>query len=131
MTRISDPHGGRNLTEWIGASPNSKPPQWVRDRVFARHKRRCHITGRKIRAGEAWELEHIKPLSMGGENRESNLAPALKEPHRKKTAREITNRAKADRIRRKDNGTWPKPIGNHRLPSRPFPPTRDFRQERR
>lgn len=129
--RISDPFGGRSVQEWIGATPDSAPPDWVRDRVFVRAKGRCHITNRKIRPGEPWQLEHKKPLSMGGENRESNLAPVLTEPHRKKSAREADMRAKADRIRRRHNGTWPKPVGNHRIPSRPFQSSRRFYEEKR
>jgi 5-methylcytosine-specific restriction protein A len=118
--RITDPHGGRSLSEWIGATPDSVVPDWVRDRIFVRAKRRCHITNRRIRPGDAWQLEHIKPLSLGGENRESNLAPALTTPHKAKSAAETDIREKADRQRRKHDGTWPKPVGNARLQSRQF-----------
>lgn len=120
MAKISDPHGGRRLQEWIGATPDSIPPDYVRDRVLQRSGGRCHISGRNIRPGESWQLDHVKPLALGGRNRESNLAPALAEPHRVKSIAEIERKAKADRCRRKHNGTWPKPTGNARLQSRPF-----------
>jgi 5-methylcytosine-specific restriction endonuclease McrA len=120
---ISDPFGGRDVEEWIGSSPDAKVPERIRDRVFFRAKGICHISGRKIVIPrDRWQLEHIKPLSMGGEHRERNLAPALADPHKEKTAAEAGDRAKADRIRRKHNGTWPK--SKTKLKSRGFVPTR-------
>jgi 5-methylcytosine-specific restriction protein A len=58
------------------------------------------IAGRKIRAGEPWDLDHITALrdwtGEGHGNRESNLAPALKDKHREKTKREASDRARTD-----------------------------------
>lgn len=99
---------GRAVAEWIGKTPDSKVPPQVRARVFLRADGICHISKRKIRPGEAWELEHVKPLSMGGEHREGNMAPALVQPHREKTAQEARARAKADRVRAKHLGIHPK-----------------------
>jgi 5-methylcytosine-specific restriction endonuclease McrA len=101
---IDDPNGGRSIKEWIGKTPDSVPPPTVLARIFLRAKGVCHISGRKIAPGEAWEAEHIKPLSMGGENRERNLRPALVEPHKQKTREETDLREKADRIRIKHLG---------------------------
>ena len=111
---------GRAVEEWVGKTPDTKVPTRVRLRVFERAGGICHISGRKIAAGEAWDLEHVKPLCMGGEHRESNFAPALQAPHREKTATEISAKAKADRIRAKHLGIFPKPQGNNRLKSRGF-----------
>lgn len=108
MAKISDPFGGRSVDEWIGSSPDAAVPARVKSRVFARAGGVCHISGRKIGAGEAWDLEHVVPLSAGGEHRESNLAPALKDAHREKTSAEAGQRSKADRIRMKHDGSWPK-----------------------
>lgn len=113
---------GRSVPEWRGSSPDAKVPPHVRARVFERHGGRCHISGRLIRTGDAWELEHIKPLSMGGEHAELNMAPALVQPHREKTAKEATARAKADRMRAKHLGIWPK--SKTPLRSRGFQKTR-------
>lgn len=102
----------RSVPEWIGKDDDAVPPRSVRARVFRAHEGKCHLTGRKISAGEEWDLEHVRPLAMArpGEtlNRESNLAPALKAPHREKTAQEATERAKADRIHAKHHGYFPK-----------------------
>jgi 5-methylcytosine-specific restriction enzyme A len=72
--------------------------------------------------GDKWDLEHLRPLSMGGQHREANLAPALAIEHRAKTAEEATARSKADRIRRKHTGNWPK--SKTPLRSRGFASTR-------
>lgn len=101
----------REVPEWIGKNDDAIPPRTVRARVFRRYEGRCHITKRKIAAGEAWDLEHVRPLweARPGENlnRESNLAPALKAPHVEKTAEEATDRAKTDRLHAKHFGYWP------------------------
>ena len=121
---IDNPLGGRSLPEWIGKTPDTKVPDAIRDRVFVRAGGRCYLSGRKIMPGDKWELEHVKPLSMGGEHRESNLRPALVAAHREKTKVEAADRAKADRIRRKHLGTWPK--SKAPIKSRGFSPTRSF-----
>lgn len=108
MPLIDNPLGGRSVEEWIGSSPDQKVPQWVRDRVFARAKGICHLSGRKITPADRWELEHVKALSLGGEHREANLRPALADKHKEKTKAEGEIADKADRMRRKHNGTWVK-----------------------
>ena len=103
----------RNVPEWIGKTPNSPVPTKVKLRVFARYEGRCYLTGRKIQAGDKWDIEHVQPVrgALPGDphrNRESNLAPALKEPHAEKTAQENSDGAKADRTRAKHLGIYPK-----------------------
>lgn len=94
----------RSLPEWIGKTDDQKVPDRVRLRIFERYGRSCYLTGRPIRPGDQWDLEHIKGLAHGGEHRESNLAPALKAPHRLKTSRERAVQAKSDRIRKRQAG---------------------------
>lgn len=108
----------RSVKEWIGKTPDSKAPPRVRLRVFDAHGGICHISGRKIRAGDAWELEHVVRLKDGGENRESNLAPALVNFHKEKTADENKQQAKEDRIRKKHLGIWQSK--SPKIQSRPF-----------
>lgn len=111
VTPIDLPH--RAVKEWVGKTPDSAVPTGVKLRVFARYQGRCYLSGLKIKQGDVWEVEHIKPIrsALPGEphlNRESNLAPALKAPHAEKTAKENSDGAKADRIWAKHNNAWPK-----------------------
>ncbi len=94
----------RAVTEWIGTHDDQAVPPRVRLRVFERHNGVCYLSGRKIMPGDKWELEHAKALCNGGEHRESNLAPALKIEHKKKTADDRKEKAKTDRIRKRHLG---------------------------
>lgn len=94
----------RATPEWIGKSDDSAIPPRVKVRVFERHGGRCHISGRIIRAGEAWDLDHIVALCNGGEHREMNLAPALAAPHKVKTAADVAEKATVYRKRVKHLG---------------------------
>lgn len=98
----------RSVPEWIGKTPDSPVPPRVKARIWEREEGKCHITGRKIRPGEKWELEHKLALSLGGEHRESNLAPALVIPHRAKTRIDRRIKAKNDRVRKRHIGIRPK-----------------------
>ena len=98
----------RTVPEWIGETPETAVPLRVKLRVFDAHGGRCHWSGKKIAAGDRWDVDHIRALINGGENRESNLAPILREKHREKTARDIDEKAKVARIRAKHFGLWPK-----------------------
>lgn len=109
---------GRATEEWIGRTPDTPAPPRVRLRVFEAHGGRCHRSGRKIAAGERWELDHIKALTNGGENRESNLAPILAAEHKVKTAEDVAEKSKVNRTRMKHLGIWPK--SKHRLQGRGF-----------
>ena len=91
---------GRSTPEWVGKTPDQKVPPRVKLRVFDRHNGVCHITGRKIRPGEAWDLEHIIALCNGGEHRESNMAPALTKAHKTKTAEDVKEKAAIAKTRK-------------------------------
>ena len=95
---------GRSVDEWIGATPDSPVPPRVRVRIFDRHGGICHVSGRKIRAGEPWDLDHVVALCNGGEHRESNLAPVLRDKHRQKTRIDISDKTKVSRVRQKHLG---------------------------
>lgn len=98
----------RALPEWIGKTPDSKIPDRVRLRIFEREGGRCWISGRKIMPGDLWDLDHKVALINGGEHRESNLFPALRDKHREKTAEDVAEKAETYRVRSK-----------HVLPSKP------------
>ncbi len=84
----------RSTDEWIGRTPDTPIPPRVKLRVFDRHGGVCHLSGRKIKPGEPWDCDHIVALINGGENRESNLAPALRDKHRKKTAEDVREKSR-------------------------------------
>ena len=92
---------GRSLPEWIGSSPDAKVPPRVRLRIFLREQGRCWISGRLIRPGDLWDLDHKIALVNGGEHRESNLFPALRDKHRKKTAEDVKEKAAVYAVRKK------------------------------
>lgn len=94
----------RSVAEWVGKTDDAKVPVRVKLRIFERTGGVCHISGAKIRPGDEWDVEHVKPLWLGGEHRESNLAPALRSEHRKKTANEAKARAKSDSVRKRHLG---------------------------
>lgn len=116
----------RSVPEWIGATDDTAIPPRVKARVFLAHDGICHISGRKIRPGEAWQCDHVKALINGGENRESNLAPALAEAHREKTAEDVAIKSKVARTRAKHLGIWPK---GPKIKSRGFPKRGQFTRE--
>lgn len=103
-TRIRPAPSARAVPEWIGSHPDQKVPERVRIRIFEAHKGICHIAKRKIMGGEPWELDHVVALINGGEHRESNLAPALKDKHRIKTKADVAEKSRVARKRQKHLG---------------------------
>jgi 5-methylcytosine-specific restriction protein A len=116
----------RAVPEWIGATDDTPIPPRVKLRVFEKHAGRCYLSGRKIMPGDAWECDHVLAIINGGQNRESNLAPALKAKHRVKSDDDMAIKSKTARIRAAHLGI--KPTSKRKIPSRPFAPTRDWRQ---
>lgn len=114
----------RSVPEWVGKTDDSVPPPSVRLRIFRDHGGKCHRSGRKIRAGEPWQLDHIKALCNGGLNVESNLAPILADKHKEKTAEDVRERVKTDRMAMAAFGIKK---SKHRWPKRPFPKRRGAR----
>lgn len=82
-----------------------------RVRIFDRWSGCCHICGLRIQVGQAWDVEHIKPLWLGGADDETNMAPAHEHCHDDKTSAEATPRAKGTRIRANHLGIKTKPKG--------------------
>jgi 5-methylcytosine-specific restriction protein A len=91
----------RKLPEWIGKTHDTKVPPHVRARIFDREEGRCWISGRKITVGDLWDLDHKIALINGGEHRESNLFPALRDKHREKTRADVAEKAKTAAVRQK------------------------------
>jgi 5-methylcytosine-specific restriction endonuclease McrA len=62
---------------------------------------------------EKWDLEHVIPIAMGGDDDEENLRPAHKSCHKAKTKDDVKAVAKAKRRQAKHLGAkvkkpWPK-----------------------
>lgn len=89
-----------------------------RARLFEKHNGVCHICGGKIGVTEAWDVEHVIPLAVGGDDEPANMAPAHKHCHRTKTTGDRRDIAKCERVRAKHMGA--------RKPSR-FPGSRTSR----
>lgn len=98
----------RSTDEWRGKTDDSPIPPRVRLRVFEAHGGICHLSGRRIQAGEPWDCDHVVALVNGGEHRESNLAPALRDKHREKTALDVREKSIVRRKRMKSIGIAPK-----------------------
>lgn len=94
----------RSVPEWIATHDDQKIPPRVKLRIFEREGGICHLTGVKIQPGDEWDADHKIPLILGGEHRESNLFPALREAHRKKTKTETAVKAKIAAVRKKHLG---------------------------
>ncbi len=94
----------RKVPEWIGKTDDAKIPIRVRLRVFDAHGGICHISGRRILAGDSWDCDHICSLINGGEHRERNLAPALRDAHKTKTAEDVAEKSRVARKRKKHLG---------------------------
>lgn len=107
---------GRATQEWIAKHPDEKVPPRVRLRIWDRENGICHLAGRKIKAGEAWDLDHKVALCNGGEHREANLFPALRDKHREKTAEDVAEKAMIYRKRSKHLGLKPKGRGFRSAP---------------
>lgn len=94
----------RAVPEWIAKHDDQKVPPRVRLRIFERENGICHLSGRKIMPGDLWDLDHGVALCNGGEHRETNLFPALRDKHREKTAEDVAIKAKTYAVRSKHVG---------------------------
>jgi 5-methylcytosine-specific restriction protein A len=111
---------GRPVKEWRGKTAASMPPPTVRQRIFETWGGICYLSGVIIDPVKGFDLEHIVPIADGGleANRESNLRPALRDPHIIKTAREKKERSEANRKRRYHAGT--RAAARKKIESAPF-----------
>lgn len=104
---MTDEWTRRSVPEWIAEHPDQEIPKRVKLRIFDRYGGKCAITGRKLQIGE-FDFDHIKRLRDGGQHREGNLQPVYRPVHQEKSAQETSDGAKADKIRAKHLGIFPK-----------------------
>jgi 5-methylcytosine-specific restriction protein A len=112
----------RSVPLWVGRTDDSAIPKAVRLRVFERYGGVCQLSGRKIRAGDVWQLDHRIALVNGGRHEEANLWPVLVAPHKVKSAKDVAIKAKVARVRAKHLGVWP--ASKAKIRSRGFQRTR-------
>ncbi len=89
-----------------------------RVRIFDINKGMCHLCGMKIRVGEKWDIEHLVPWELTRDDSDDNIRPAHQSCHKVKTKSDVTEIRKADRIRAKHIGAWPR--SKAKIPSRGF-----------
>lgn len=114
----------RTVKEWIGKTDDSMPSPTVRLRIFLTHNSICHLCETKIQVGQKWDASHLKSIWDGGENRETNLAPAHRKCHRDHTSKEKTEQADANRKAMKHLGIKPRK-------SPPMPGSKDSKWKRK
>lgn len=117
---VHDPYAvtqsGRSVPEWVGRTPDSAPPPRVKLRVLERHNYICFWSKEQIKPGDKVEFDHAIALILGGENRESNLVPALAHEHKVKTRKDVLEKVKRAKALKKSYGlskpkTKPMPFG--------------------
>jgi 5-methylcytosine-specific restriction endonuclease McrA len=112
----------RSIDIWVGETDDQTIPQRVRIRVFEKYRGICQLSGRVIRPGDKWQIDHIIALCNGGRHAEDNLWPVLVDAHREKTREDVAIKSKTARVRAKFLGQWPK--SKRPLKSRGFPKSR-------
>ncbi len=93
----------RSTAEWKGATPDSKTPPRVRDRLRDKHPN-CYLCSLPFVAGDRVALDHVQALVNGGENKESNLRPVHIRCHATKTAEDVAEKAKVAAKRKAARG---------------------------
>lgn len=104
----------RTLKEWIGKTDDEAVPVRVKLRVFERFGKRCANCTLIIRGSLLPAYDHIRALTNGGENRESNLQLLCVPCHKVKTKddvgeKRINNRVRAKHLRIKKTKGRPMP----------------------
>lgn len=117
----------RDVPEWTGKTDSAHIPPRVRDRVFQRADKQCHICTLPIAPGEKWQCDHKIALIEGGAHAEANLAPAHVKCHAEKTAGEVKRKSKVAAIRQRHTGVK-QPAG--KLQGRGFSPTKPAKAPR-
>lgn len=93
-----------NLKEWIGRTDDAAIPPRVVDRVAQKTIDCCTICKRKVGGKLRAEIDHVIPLILGGQHRESNLQLLCHECHAGKSKLDVKLKAKVARVRKRDLG---------------------------
>jgi 5-methylcytosine-specific restriction endonuclease McrA len=95
------------------AAPRRRLAARARLALFLKARGRCAACHLAIHAGQTWHVDHVRPLSLGGDDGPDNLQVLCRACHREKTRRDIARMAKAIRQQ----------VRHHRAdrPRRPLP----------
>lgn len=105
------------MSEKVTIHKRKKFSQKERERLLVLNGFRCYLSGIEIKPGDAFEIEHVIPLALGGTNDDDNLRLALCDPHKAKTKADVGSIAKAKRLEKKADPLTRKPS---RMQSRGF-----------
>ena len=94
----------RSVPEWIGKHDDQAIPDRVKDRIGREAEGYCQHCQREIAGKLRAEFDHIIPLIIGGEHRESNLQLLCNECHGAKTKLDVKLKAKVARVRKRHLG---------------------------
>ena len=116
----------------MSRSPRDEFSRSTPREALARSGHRCEAVGPRYGLAEGhrcngdlgygFDFDHVLEAALGGDASLDNCACVCRVCHKFKTARGITEIRKADRIRDKHNGTFPR--SRHRLRSQGFRKTR-------
>ena len=98
------------MTEDVGTTKRKAMSGARRLRIWERAKGICWICERRIESGDAWIVEHARPLVLGGPDVDANCAPAHVACADAKThgpAGDLAQGARAKRIKAKHVGAKP------------------------
>jgi 5-methylcytosine-specific restriction protein A len=91
----------REVPEWVGRNDDSAIPARVKLRVYHKAEGHCAKCGLHWLSGQ---YDHVIPLILGGENRESNLQFLCVPCHKAKTKLDVKLKAKVARVRQRHVG---------------------------
>lgn len=86
----------------VGTTARKKFTPTQRLKIFEAAKGTCALCGQQIKAGDAWIVEHLRPLGLGGSNDKDNTVPVHAQCAHSKTFGEtgdLSRIAKAKRVK--------------------------------
>lgn len=94
----------RSVPEWKGSNDDVAIPPHVKERIARRVEDKCQKCNRPVGGKLRAEFDHVIPLCIGGEHRETNLMLLCHECHGGKTKLDMKLKAKVSRIRKRHLG---------------------------
>lgn len=94
----------RTVEEWRGKTDSAAIPARVQDRVSQKSNDCCVTCTRPVTGKLRAEIDHVIPLIIGGQHRETNLQLLCHECHAGKTKLDVKLKAKVARVRQRHLG---------------------------